>query len=154
MYVLSREASQLWILSKYFLVADVLSIRFCVCECVVCVCVPSLFRALSPVELCENDFGRAPMSRRMRGDNMYGATNFSRRDIGRGFFLSRQLFSRNLMFSSAAIVRKFRSVHVVRPATIIAEIPHTRKEPDVSKSVSLLKMEFYVAGFEWTRLLF
>lgn len=34
-------------------------------------------------KLCENDFGNAPMRRcRMCGDNMYGATNFSRRDFG------------------------------------------------------------------------
>jgi len=52
------------------------------------------FKSCTPVKLCENDIGRVPICRRMHGDNMYGATNFSRRDFEREFFLFRKLFSR------------------------------------------------------------
>lgn len=53
------------------------------------------------------------MRHRMRGDNMYGATNFSRRDFGRGFFLfRRELFSRepdvDVFFSGDSTKVSFR----------------------------------------------
>lgn len=78
------------------------------------------------LELCENDFGNAPVCRRMRGDNMYGATNFSQRDFGQDSFcfptgnfsespsrwLARSLApSRALLTFSLAVIQKFRTCH-------------------------------------------
>lgn len=40
------------------------------------------FRAYIPLKLCENDSGNQPACRRTRGDNIYGATNFGKRDSG------------------------------------------------------------------------